>query len=204
MQTALTVRRADADIRDGVLEAYAAASMDEAVTAWILDGFHPDVYVAGFVPAIIDRALSEDEVWIAGTEDEIWAVSLWQPHVTSTDRFEAEAVMTAERAAAVPDLSPLRRAAAVSDLLARQHPREFPHRYFQMIVTVPEHRGKGAGGALISERLKAASDTGIPVFLEATTARSARLYSRLGFVSDGTAHPLPEGGPTVLPMWFRG
>ena len=203
MQTALTVRRADADIRDEVLAAYAAASMDEAVAAWILEGFHPDMYVAGFVPAIIERALNDDEVWIAGTEDEIWAVSLWQ-HVASAARFEAAAAAAAERAAAMPDLGPMRRAAAASDLLAREHPREFPHRYFQMIVTAPEHRGKGAGGALISQRLKAASDDGIPVFLEATTARAARLYSRLGFVSDGTAHPLPEDGPTLLPMWFRG
>ncbi|WP_433193536.1 GNAT family N-acetyltransferase [Nocardia sp. CA-107356] len=203
MQTALTVRRADNDLRDGVLAAYAAASVDEAVTAWILEGFPADMYVEGFAPAIIDRALSDDEVWIAGTDDEIWAVSLWQ-HVTSAARFEAEAEVMAERAAAMPEVSPLRRAAAAMSLLAREHPREFPHRYLQVIVTMPEHRGKGAGAALIGDRLKAASDEGVPAFLEASTARSARLYTRMGFVSDSTAHTLPEDGPTLLPMWFEG
>ncbi|WP_330253720.1 GNAT family N-acetyltransferase [Nocardia sp. NBC_00565] len=201
--TALTVRRADGDLREVVLEAFAAGCVDEVVNAWVLEGYPIERFLSAYTPAIIDQALRDDEVWVAGAGDEIWAVSLWQ-HITSAARFEAEAVEAAQRAAAAPELRPLRRASTVMALLAREHPREFPHRYLQVIVTVPEHRGNGAGAAILADRLKAASDEGIPAFLEASTERSARLYTRMGFVSDGTAHTLPEDGPTLLPLWYRG
>ncbi|MFD0362574.1 GNAT family N-acetyltransferase [Nocardia sp. GCM10030253] len=203
MTTTLTVQRADLGRRDAVIEAFAAASVDEAVTAWVLEGYPAEQFQPDYVPALIDSALREDEVWTAGVDDEVWAVSIWQ-HITSATRFEKEAIEARERAGAMPDLRPLQRVATVMDLLAQEHPREFPHRYLQVIVTVPQHRGKGAGAAILGDRLKAASDAGIPAFLEASTERSARLYTRCGFVREGATHTLPEGGPTLIPMWFRG
>jgi GNAT superfamily N-acetyltransferase len=203
MGTTLTVRRAGADERDAVVEAFATAGVDEAVTAWVLEGHAVEQFQAGYSPMIIDRALEDDEVWIAGAGDEVWAVSIWQT-ATSIARFEAEAAESRERAESMPELRPVTRVAYVMALLAKEHPREFPHRYLQVIVTVPQHRGKGVGAAILGERLKAASDVGVPVFLEASTERSARLYTRCGFVRDGAIHTLPEGGPTLIPMWFRG
>ncbi|MFG1797904.1 GNAT family N-acetyltransferase [Nocardia sp. NPDC049149] len=199
----ITVRQAMTQDRDAVIEAFGIASPDEAVTAWVLEGYPFEQFSGDYVPTLIDRALRDDEIWLAGTESEIWAVSIWQ-HVESVARFEHEAVEARAVAAGSPDVRPLQRVSVVTDLLARSHPREFPHRYLQVIVTVPEHRGKGAGGAILADRTKAASSAGVPAYLEASTERSARLYTRMGFAHTGTLHELPEGGPTLRPMWFRG
>ncbi|WP_280233776.1 GNAT family N-acetyltransferase [Nocardia cyriacigeorgica] len=201
MGDTLTVRRAtDAD-RDPVIEAFGRCS-DEVVTAWVLEGHPVESYIDQHVPMIIDRGLKEDEIWIAEADEEIWAVSIWQ-HVTSIDRFVAEAEQTRALREQVPELSVMRRLDAVTSLLAQQHPREFPHQYLQVIVTVPEHRGQGAGAAILADRLRVYTEDRVPAFLEASTERSSRLYARCGFVSTGTTHELPENGPTLRPMWFR-
>ncbi|WP_067480157.1 GNAT family N-acetyltransferase [Nocardia amamiensis] len=198
----ITVRQAAVTDRDALIEAFGAASADEVVTAWVLEG-EPDASVrTAFVPGLVDRALREDEIWVAGAGEEIWSVSIWQ-HVTSVQRFEDEAAEARTMAGQAPGSRVLERVAFLTDLLAREHPREFPHRYLHVIVTMPEHRGKGAGAAIIADRLKSASEASVPAFLEASTERSARLYSRSGFAPTGTTHTLPENGPTLIPMWFR-
>lgn len=92
----------------------------------------------------------------------------------------------------------------MTEALAAHHPEEFPHRYLQSIATVSRHRGSGAGGAILTHCLAAAARAGVPVYLEASTKRSATLYERCGFIRVGESIPLPEDGPTMLPMWFRG
>ncbi|MFD0359962.1 GNAT family N-acetyltransferase [Nocardia sp. GCM10030253] len=203
METELIVRQATSADRDAVVEAFGAAWLDEAGTAWVLEGNPVEIFLAEHAPAMIDRALHDDEVWIAAAGAEIWAVSIWQT-VISADRVLAEAAEAQALADAAPDVRPFQRLTTLTALLAREHPREFPHRYLQVIATVPQRRGSGAGGAILADRLKAASDAGVPAFLEASTERSARLYTRRGFVRDNMTHTLPDGGPTLIPMWFRG
>lgn len=201
MGDTLTVRRATEADRDPVIEAFGKCS-DEAVTAWVLEGHPIEPFIDQHVPMIIDRGLKEDEIWIAGSGDDIWAVSIWQ-HVTSPERFLADAEEARAMRQQAPDLSIARRLETLTALLAEEHPREFLHRYLQVIVTVPEHRGKGAGAAIIGDRLTVYSAEQMPAFLEASTERSSRLYKRCGFEATGTTHPLPENGPTLIPMWFR-
>ncbi|MGY1865699.1 GNAT family N-acetyltransferase [Nocardia gipuzkoensis] len=198
----ITTRQAGAEDRDALIEAFGIASADEVVTTWVLEGQPEGGLRTAFVPGLVDRALRDDEIWVAGAGAEIWSMSIWQ-HVTSVERFAAEAAETRTMAQRAPDVRVLQRLRIVTDLLAREHPREFPHRYLQVIVTVPEHRGEGAGAAILADRLKAASEAGVPAFLEASTERSARLYRRCGFAVTGTTHTLPENGPTLIPMWFR-
>ncbi|MBF6219212.1 GNAT family N-acetyltransferase [Nocardia abscessus] len=198
----ITTRQAGAEDRDALIEAFGIASADEVVTTWVLEGQPEGGLRTAFVPGLVERALRDDEIWVAGAGAEIWSMSIWQ-HVTSVERFAAEAAETRTMAQRAPDVRVLQRLRIVTDLLAREHPREFPHRYLQVIVTVPEHRGEGAGAAILADRLKAASEAGVPAFLEASTERSARLYRRCGFAVTGTTHTLPENGPTLIPMWFR-
>lgn len=198
----MRVRRAGTADIETVGRAYAAGARDEAVMAWVTDGY-PEVaaaFLAEHAPKLIERAVLDDEVWIAGPADEVWSVSVWQ-HVGDAHRYETEAGEAAELAAAAPEMRPMVRLAAVTELVARTHPREFPHRYLQSIVTVPQHRGRGAGAAILAARLPA---TGEPAYLEASTERSAALYARCGFVRTGAELSLPDGGPTLIPMWFRG
>lgn len=202
MGTAQRVRRAEVDEFDRIVDAFGRATLDEAVTAWIMEDFPAEGLLTDYVPSIVQRGISNDEVWVAGTEDEIWTVSIWQT-VTSLQRFDDDAAAAAAHAEQGPDLRPLQRAAAATGLLAREHPQQFPHSYVQVMVTVPEHRGKGAGAAILADRLHAGAAAGVPAFLEASTQRSARLYARQGFVPDAQVHQLPEGGPTLIPMWYR-
>lgn len=137
-------------------------------------------------------------MWIAGADGEAWGVSVWFA-VDSVDRFDADAEAMAG-AAVEHGLPALERAALVTRLTADSHPRAFPHLYPHSIATVPEYRGEGAGAALLAERVGTAA---VPVYLEASTERSARLYERLGFVREGERIALPDGGPVLVPMWRR-
>ncbi|MEU2040628.1 GNAT family N-acetyltransferase [Nocardia niwae] len=198
----ITARQAGPHDRDALIDAFGIASADEVVTEWVLEGQADPGFRTAFVPGLVDRALRDDEIWVAGPGEEIWSMSIWQ-HVTSVERFAGEAAEARTMLEQAPELRVAQRLAVLTDLLARAHPREFPHRYLQVIVTVPEHRGKGAGAVVLADRLKAASEADVPAFLEASTERSARLYSRCGFAPTGTTHKLPEHGPTLIPMWFR-
>ncbi|WP_051499154.1 GNAT family N-acetyltransferase [Nocardia sp. BMG51109] len=204
MGSEVSVRRAEPAEARTVAQVFAAAAADEAVSAWVMDG-HPDVaesFREQYMPDMIARALSEDEIWVAGAGDDIWTVSVWQT-VTSPDRARQEAQQSRELFDAMPR-RPFRRMAAVTAAIAEHHPQRFPHRYLQAIVTLPGHRGSGAGGALLADRIRAATEAGVPAYLEASTERSARLYARHGFERTGDPIPLPENGPILIPMWFPG
>lgn len=202
MGTELTVRRAGTSDLEPLTAAFRKATLDEAVTEWILRDHPVDEFLDEWVPQIIDRGLREDEIWVAGGDGEIWAISVWQK-LTSADRLIAEAATMRGHAERAPDVRPLQRSAYVTELLAREHPRRFPHSYLELIITVPEYRGRGAGAAILTERTRQFSAAGLPAYLEASTERSARLYTRQGFVRTGETHTLPEAGPTLIPMWFE-
>jgi GNAT superfamily N-acetyltransferase len=199
MGAGVTVRRAVPDDLDRLVPAYAAAGADEAVNAWIMgDGAFPPEFAEVYMGEHLKRALSDDEVWIAEVDGEVQGVSVWV-EVRSLDRFVAEAE---ETAVAVAQHGAPVRAAQVTRLVADTRPREFPHLYLYSIAVTPSHRGRGLGAAILTERLRTV-DPGMPVFLEASTERSARLYERCGFVRTGTTHRLPDGGPELIPMWRR-
>jgi hypothetical protein len=81
-------------------------------------------------------------------------------------------------------------------ILERTHPRE-DHLYLPFIgATQP---GRGAGAKLMSAMTQAADDAGMPMYLEASSATSARLYRRHGFVDTGTIDA-PDI-PPMYPMW---
>ncbi|MEU4842915.1 GNAT family N-acetyltransferase [Nocardia testacea] len=202
MGTELTVRRVGPGDLEPLTEAFRKATLDEAVTEWILRDYPVDQFLDEWVPQIIDRGLRDDEIWVAGGDGEIWAISIWQK-LTSADRLVAEAETMRGHAERAPDVRPLQRSAYVTELLAREHPRRFPHSYLELIITVPEFRGRGAGAAILTERTRQFSAAGLPAYLEASTERSSRLYTRQGFVRTGETHTLPEDGPTLIPMWFE-
>jgi ribosomal protein S18 acetylase RimI-like enzyme len=57
--------------------------------------------------------------------------------------------------------------------------------YLFLIATRDDARGRGLSSALVKRLQKKAADEGAPVWLEATTMGSARLYAKLGFKSVG-------------------
>lgn len=84
------------------------------------------------------------------------------------------------------------------EMQARLHPSE-PHWYLSRIGVVPEAQGMGIGGALLRDGLARADAGRLPVYLEATTRRSAAFFARHGFETTATIS-LPDY-PEIACMW---
>ncbi|WP_162872881.1 GNAT family N-acetyltransferase [Austwickia chelonae] len=80
-----------------------------------------------------------------------------------------------------------------------RHPT-FPHWYLYVVGSATRSRGRGVGSALLRHGLARAEAQGVPVYLEATTPRSARLYQRWDFVELGPV-PNPLGDQDAVGMW---
>ncbi|GAB3852770.1 GNAT family N-acetyltransferase [Nocardioides maradonensis] len=77
------------------------------------------------------------------------------------------------------------RANALQSRLNRLHPRE-PHYYIPLIGVATSAQGTGVGSLLLEELIARADAEGLPIYLEATSPDSARLYRRHGFVTKRT------------------
>ncbi len=74
----------------------------------------------------------------------------------------------------------LPRAARLLAAMEWRHPHEL-HYYFADIGVVPDMHSKGIGSALMRPTLERCDARGLPAYLEASSARNAALYERLGF-----------------------
>jgi len=85
------------------------------------------------------------------------------------------------------------------ELVGQRHPRA-AHSYLALIGVEPARQGAGIGTAVLADALRVHDEAGVPTYLEASSARSRRLYRRLGYRDLGDPIELP-GGPTLHPMW---
>jgi ribosomal protein S18 acetylase RimI-like enzyme len=88
---------------------------------------------------------------------------------------------------------------AVQEVMKRAHPEE-PHWYLPAIGSDPMVRGKGFGQVLMESRLDRVDAEHAPAYLESTKHENIAYYQRFGFEVTGEI-VLPEGGPTMWPMW---
>jgi predicted N-acetyltransferase YhbS len=84
-------------------------------------------------------------------------------------------------------------------MMARVHPEE-PHWYLAVIGSDPSVRGKGFGQALMRSRLGRVDAEHAPAYLESSKHENIAYYQRFGF-EVASEIVLPEGGPTMWPMW---
>jgi GNAT superfamily N-acetyltransferase len=93
------------------------------------------------------------------------------------------------------------RGRAIQELMKRVHPEE-PHWYLAVIGSDPPIRGKGFGQVLMRSRLDRVDAEHAPAYLESSKFQNLAYYQRFGFeVTDEVV--LPDGGPTMWPMWRR-
>ena len=142
-----------------------------------------------------DQYLPHGAVDVAYEGDELVGAGLWAPS-------DADAGPVLSRLARVPSYlrvfgRRLPTAIRVERESVRRQPR-FPHWYLSMLAVSPDHQGKGIGAQLLEYRL-ARSPADRPVYLEASTPGSARLYARHGFVDMG-AVPIGDE-PPMRAMW---
>lgn len=90
---------------------------------------------------------------------------------------------------------------AIAELMRKTHPEE-PHWYLAVIGSDPDVRGQGYGLALMRWRLDRCDAEHAPAYLESSNPVNLPYYQRFGFEVTGEIL-LPDGGPTLWPMWRR-
>jgi GNAT superfamily N-acetyltransferase len=95
----------------------------------------------------------------------------------------------------------LRRGLVVEEMMKEVHPEE-PHWYLAIIGSDPTVRGKGFGQVLMRSRLDRCDAEHAPAYLESSNPDNVPYYERFGFEVTGEI-TVPNGGPTLIPMWRR-
>lgn len=194
MPNKVEVHRAGPTDVDVTVATLHEAFRHDPISAWIFpdlderERLHP-----GFMRLFTELALTTGEVYLADGGD---GVAIWFP-VTPGDHGDAA---FGERIAEQCGPANAPRAQALDEAMAKYHPAEEPHLYLNFLAVRPDRQGQGVGAALLRERFVDLDATGQPSYLEASSARSAALYARVGFTHT-TSFTLPFDGPTVYPMW---
>ena len=92
----------------------------------------------------------------------------------------------------------LERLGVLDAAMHEAHPRD-PHWYLNVVSTLPEHRSKGLGAAVLAPIIAEADAAGQACYLESTNPRNRTLYYRHGFDDMGDIHL--DDGVSMRQMW---
>ncbi|MET8124451.1 GNAT family N-acetyltransferase [Streptomyces sp. NPDC005065] len=188
------IRQAEAEDREQVVRLLDEAFHHDPVSGWVFpDEAHRRAVHGKFLGVFVDVTLAEGRIDLL---EDGTAVALWLP-VPAGAPPEEDTTPALMRATADPDNE---RAELVGRLTGAIHPHDRAHEYLLMIGVSPDRQGEGIGATLIADVLERCDRDGVPAYLEASSARSRRLYERLGFTFMGTTVELPDG-PSMWPMW---
>ncbi|MGW5271257.1 GNAT family N-acetyltransferase [Streptomyces sp. NPDC004044] len=188
------IRQAEAEDREQVVRLLDEAFHHDPVSGWVFpDEAHRRAVHGKFLGVFVDVTLAEGRIDLL---EDGTAVALWLP-VPAGAPTEEDTTPALMRATADPDNE---RAELVGRLTGAIHPHDRAHEYLLMIGVSPDRQGEGTGAALIADVLERCDRDSVPAYLEASSARSRRLYERLGFTFMGTTVELPDG-PSMWPMW---
>ncbi|MEU9289722.1 GNAT family N-acetyltransferase [Streptomyces sp. NPDC048275] len=191
------IRTAGEGDRELVTRLLDEAFQGDPVSRWIFpDAAHRGSTHPRLMGMFLDIVLAEGRVDV--TEDGA-ACALWLsvPAAADGDHADEGDGPAQLRAAVDPDNE---RVELVGRLTDRAHPVGRAHEYLWLIAVTPDRQGEGLGTALMQPVLDRCDRTGLPAYLEASSARSRELYERLGFVFTGRTVDLPDG-PPMWPMW---
>lgn len=198
------IRAAGADDRELVVRLLDEAFQDDPVSGWVFPGeeYRRTTHHL-LMAAFTDAVLTEGRIDV--TEDGT-ACALWLsiPAADDTEHADTEHVGadgTDEAVRLRETVDPANpRVEEITRLMADSHPADRAHEYLWMVGVAPGRQGEGLGSALIRHVLDRCDREGLPAYLEASSARSTKLYERLGFAFTGTTLALPDG-PRMWPMW---
>ncbi|OEV04486.1 GNAT family N-acetyltransferase [Streptomyces oceani] len=193
---AFNVRSARSAELAAVTELCLAAFADEAVTAWVVpDPAHRPEHLRRTFGESLATVVADGGMTLALTpEGEPVAASVWLS-CASGERA------TGPEGPAVQDEDPVARRLAVVDAATGSRHPTVAHLHLSAMAVLPHQRGRGAGAAVLAAGLERARARRLPVYLEASTPDNRRLYERHGFRHLGDPISLPEGGPSLQPMW---
>jgi ribosomal protein S18 acetylase RimI-like enzyme len=175
------------------------AFQDDPVMSWV----QPDVErrtaaLPGFFGALTrHHFLAGRGTEVAVSDDGVAAAALWDP----PGRWQQS---PREQLAMLPAMlracrGRLAVARTITDLMKEHHPEE-PHWYLGVIGSDPTVRGGGFGHGLMRSRLDRCDAEYAPAYLESSNPDNISYYQRFGFDVTGEI-ALPEGGPSLWPMW---
>lgn len=196
-----TIRTACSEDADDVMNLCIDAFADEAVIAWLIpDSGERQRYMRQTFGASLGDAIAAEAVILAvNTDGELMAASMWLPQVTTPQEAKAEALV--DELAGGNDLQ-IQRMNAIEAATSTRTPK-VPHLKLSSMATLPKYRGQGAGSAMLAAGIERARNLQLPIYLEASTSDNRRLYERLGFCDLGGQIHLPDGGPSLQPMWLE-
>ena len=150
-----------------------SAFRDDPVERWLYpsdDAY--DEHFPAFVEAFGGGAFAHDTAWQV---DDFAGVALWFPPDTSPDGEEVVRVlMTTTDPSRHPDTI------AGLEQMDAAHPR-FPHWYLPWLGVDAAFQGRGVGGTLMTDSLRAVDETSLPAYLETPNPRTIPFYERHGF-----------------------
>jgi ribosomal protein S18 acetylase RimI-like enzyme len=175
------------------------AFQDDPVMSWVQpDAERRKAALPGLFGALTrHHSLAGRGTEIAVSDDGVAAAALWDP----PGRWQQS---PREQLAMLPGVirafrGRLAAGRTVIDLMKANHPEE-PHWYLAVIGSDPTVRGGGFGRALMQSRLDRCDAEYAPAYLESSNPDNIPYYERFGFEVTGEI-VLPEGGPSLWPMW---
>ncbi|MGR8008344.1 GNAT family N-acetyltransferase [Streptomyces hypolithicus] len=190
----MEIRQAGKSDREALVRLLDAAFIDDPVSSWVFpDRAHRGRMHGTFLGVFLDMALSEGRVDV--TEDGS-ATALWLQVPAGPPPPDDDTPVRLREAAGRDN----ERAEQISRMTGEVHPHDRAHEYLMLIAVSPDRQGEGLGAALIAPVLERCDRDGVPAYLEASSARSGKLYERLGFAFTGRTVDLPDG-PHMWPMW---
>lgn len=191
------VRQATRADAGALTQLLAEAFFDDALTRWIAPG---DARRAELLPGLfrvfLDMALDYGSVTTTTERD---AVLLYLPPEGWADVQRRSAEFDARFDAALGEEAAALR--TVSALQAAAHPSHPPHYYAMFGAVRPAARRTGRSTALVGEMLRRADDEGRPAYTEASSAGGEGVSRSLGFRPLRRDVVLPDGGPSLRPLW---
>jgi GNAT superfamily N-acetyltransferase len=177
----------------------ARAFYDDPVMSWMLpnDRSRLKALTRTFAALARHHFLSRAGSEVGRSDGTVGAATLWDPPGQRKSSRMEELVMMPAQLWAFRSRVPA--SVQVMELMEKNHPEE-PHWYLMVIGSDPAVRGGGFGHALMSSRLDRCDAEGVPAYLENTNPKNESYYLRFGFEVTGEIK-LPDGGPSMWPMW---
>ncbi len=192
-----------ADVRE-LSHTLGRAFYDDPVSVWIM----PDPAVRAkhlrkfFAAVTRHHHLAGGGAEVATDGSTIGAAALWDPPGRWKQSAREQLMMLPSFVLGFgPRLTMGRRVGELFDRMKSQHPEE-PHWYLAVIGSDNSVRGKGYGQALMNSRLDRVDAEHAPAYLESSKPENVPYYQRFGFEVMGEL-VIPNGGPTLWPMWRR-
>ncbi len=188
------------DVRE-LSRTLARAFFDDPVMIWLFPDESPRTARLSRLFAAVTRHhhLGTGGVELSSDGPGIGAAALWNPPNEWRESRWAQLALTPTFVSVFGGRAG--RGRAIQELMKRLHPEE-PHWYLAVLGSDPSVRGKGFGQVLMQSRLDRVDAEHAPAYLESSKFQNLAYYERFGFEVTGEI-VLPDGGPTMWPMWRR-